>query len=317
MSRQPFIASILALCCAAAVQAETNTVTLDQSGALNEAEITQYDAGNVASVSQDGYANTVIVEQRTEGPPHTAQITQVGNENAVRIVQAEVHGSEATLYQQGNGNDFTVTQRAYVNTLDASAVGNGNVQVIEQLGFGDAVTRQFGNDNRIGVVQETYGQGGSADLTQTGERNELDVTQFGSRYYLGTTTFTQTGNDNVASVAHDGGFSTIDFAQTGDRNDAQISQGARDGTLSGQQLGNDNEVILEQSFDSPTLLVLQDGNANFADVLQASYEASADLSQIGNDNQATIRQITESLYGGDTAIVTQQGNGNVANLLQQ
>ncbi|WP_434456294.1 hypothetical protein JQR85_12040 [Stutzerimonas urumqiensis] len=331
-SRLPFSLSLslLASLSATGAHAENNDAYLQQYGADNVsatlqtgdgniAAVTQYGVLNQSQVLQTGVSNEVSVIQSEEGYQHVSQIEQQGDTNLIDLQQHMGSGSYATLYQEGTGNVFLIDQQYYANSLDAAAVGTGNRLEVMQFSYGSGETRQEGAGNRIGLRQEVYGYGGGAVLHQSGDRNQLDMTQIGGRYYTGTVYFDQVGADNQGRVRHGGGFNTFEFVQQGDRNSADITQLGRSSELHGRSEGDDNQVTLAQDFDGGAIDLLQQGDANLASVVQEAYYANASITQIGDANQASISQTMSDFLslGGDSATIIQQGNGNLANAVQQ
>ena len=308
-------------------QTGPNLATQLQQGTLNWSRVVQDGDNNLALTDQRGYAlqaqivqtgsqNQASVYQANLDYSSVAQIDQLGTANLVELVQQDGNGNYAVLHQRGAGNVQQVDQTFYVNSLDARSEGNDNLIEVVQNGGGSAQLSQLGNGNRLDILQESPAYGSSARVTQDGDFNQAAVTQIGGRYYTGEVRLVQRGDSNSADVTQWAGFSTVEYTQEGAGNELDARQGTRSGLISGSSVGNDNRVNISQGYDGPVLEIAQTGSANEIDVVQDAAYGTASISQTGDANVAVLNQLTEFAAPPSAAII-QNGTGNSTSITQR
>jgi hypothetical protein len=121
----------------------------------------------------------------------------------------------------------------------------------------------------------------------------------------------QIGDANVANVLQTGAHARVKVNQTGNRNEADITQrGSGTGYVASQQTGEGNFTRLQQDGNGQNVVdVTQDGNSNSAQSNQSSTSAvhnGARMTQIGNNNDMLLAQ-----SGSDNlALLSQEGADN-------
>jgi len=218
-------ASILALSIAAPALGQ-NISDVDQTGAGNNAGVTQSGDGNDSDVDQDGDSNTATVGQ--DGTDGVAGVLQTGNSNTTTIDQTSIEGF-IDVVQDGDSNIANVTQNDAsgndsigiqpTGTADPEArinqLGNGNDSSIDQTNVTGsfnliADNNQNGDDNISTITQGANGPGFTGTLRATvNQTNGADstVTQDannGSKNFNATVT----QDDSISVVTQTGNAST-------------------------------------------------------------------------------------------------------------
>lgn len=296
--------------------AGTNRAILNQSGTGSGNQVTDLlqvnDGGaeNLVETDQAGQ-NVRISSVAQRGTGNTASATQMGSDNTLTLLSQIGNFNNATTYQEGNGNEASISARGNFNLTEVTQLGtdgtasidirfgNSNDVFVTQYGgvLGDsneaAVDIRNGNNNLIEVSQDGSNL---ADLAVIGgSRNALDVQQVGSN----TVTVTITGNNNN-NWPTSPGFS-----------DAALT--IRDEVRGGNHAGNG--LVGEANFAQGDLF--QSGSGNLVDLnvsgnrnAFATYQHGSgntiDGTISGNQNQAVIAQ----LGSGAATTFTQAGNFN-------
>jgi hypothetical protein len=209
-------------------------------------------------------------------------------------------GNSATIEGDGDDNSVTLLQAGADNT---------------------ATLTQDGDDNEAYATQAT--DGGTMTLGQDGDNNSAYAAQVGS--ITATTTITQGGNDNNASVIQmrgaTDGVSIASIVQTGNANTASIlAQGTThaDGlkvTQSGSSVamlaayGDGNKATVTQSAASGWVNLYISGETNTVSVTQGA-DADAAIALAGNSNSLTMTQDGSGSFGS----VVVSGNTNALTL---
>jgi hypothetical protein len=126
--------------------------TLDISG--TDRSLYPTGSGNIADILQDGSSNQ-------------AYATQSGNLNRLRIEQRGSNNYVSST-QIGVGNTLDVTQTGLANTLLANQTGTGNSIVLTQAGGNSAILTETGDRNAINVQQIVGGPNISMNLVGSG-----------------------------------------------------------------------------------------------------------------------------------------------------
>jgi len=146
---------------------------VDQTGAANEADVTQSGSGTVyARAAQIGHGNFARVEQSGSGQ-NLITLDQNGNRNWAWTNQHSIGAilNGARLIQSGNDNDMKLVQDGSDNRALLTQEGDGNGMTVAQLGDGNrlAWTQQGSNLSDLQITQ-TGGteKSGQLSITQTG-----------------------------------------------------------------------------------------------------------------------------------------------------
>ena len=146
---------------------------VDQSGDLNEADVTQTGSGAAhVQATQSGRANFARIEQGGSGQ-NVLFLTQAGSGNwawSNQNAAGAIHNG-ARLSQIGNDNDLLLVQDGGDNRAVLTQEGNNNGMTVAQLGDGNrlAWTQQGNNLSDLQISQTGGSQkGGQLLITQTG-----------------------------------------------------------------------------------------------------------------------------------------------------
>src|SRR3546814_1406079 len=171
---------------------------------------------------------------------------------------------------------------------------------VDQNADADAIVSQSGAYNGSNVTQNA--NGASASFTQAGDPasggpgtgqgdNLSNITQNGAS----SATVNQLANNptdgfasNDSLILQNGDGSSAGVTQTGDNNDSDVVQGARNSAVVNQD-GDDNASIVSQAADN-IADVNQQGNLNSSDIQQSGDFLRASVDQIGDENESTITQ---------------------------
>ncbi|AXA64404.1 hypothetical protein [Pseudomonas oryzihabitans] len=294
-----------------------NRTTLEQRQAFGaQARIEQTSSGNGLQIVQQGSNQQIAVTQLEDGN-HFADLSQIGG-GAGNSLELEQRGNAASAYlhQAGDLNVYSVRQAGFGgNELRATATGDGNRLTVEQRSGGVAEVVQTGNGNAVQLTQSVSFAGGSATLRQQGADNSVQADQLTSRY-RSALALTQTGNANQATLSQRAGFSDITFSQQGNANELSATQTGLEARIAGTSAGDANQASFVQSGVRVEAEIQQQGNGNLASIIQDTVPdsfsgASAMISQTGDAHSAVIDQI------GSTARITQNGFGNQATIQQR
>ena len=279
------------------IEADDNLSTIWQTGAKNNATVTQlhdHGKGNYAGpgglleavVNQSGDNNDA--EQIQGGANQMgrslASIDQSGNNNIAFQHQLK-YENDAYIYQSGNGNEARQAQ-----DTDLPDVGSANYASINQSGNNNSADQQQqGWDNRVEAVQS-----GSGNISEQLQENNSWV----SKSYV-----MQSGNNNEAFQTSVGKLNDAYIEQHSNGNYAkqnQSSGGENDGYAPFNDAriyqlgGNGNEAIQNQDNMEGNVsnfaLIWQDGKNNFAQQDQWGGFNTSTISQVGNGNIANVMQ---------------------------
>lgn len=234
--------------------------------------------GNTADVNQEGAAFSSVI---SVGEENTAIVNQVGGVDAG-------NSNASAIDQDGDNNYANVNQE-----WEDIGSGGPNAASIVQGGTTDGLQ----GDNNTAFVDQT----GAANDAFIEQRDDFDDSSSDSDDNYGK--ITQDGFMNVAAIHQDDG-NSADIQQIGDMNEALIVQDD-DNFSTVQQFGVGNQAANYQG-DGNTSGILQEGDDNTALVLQ------------GVDLDFTTGQLGPTALGpsNNFSYVTQQGNGNMAEVAQ-
>ncbi len=340
-------AAALLLAASGSILANDHVAEVEQYGIGNIAEQTQSGVMQRSLIIQVGIENSVLTAQSgTSSESGQAGVAQVGTMNSAEIYQ--VNGSRpgmasADIYQAGTSNSATLEQHQYLDELAATAtlhqegdgnqvdarqtwvgndlgvvsIGQGNVVQVDQSGFSTADIQQNGTANRVRLEQVSSGFGGGfAVVEQNGTANQADIRQSSGRYPAADVSLRQVGTANVAQIETGDGHSTLDYRQQGTGNELDAYLAGHNSSLTGFSEGDYNLVVTSQGGDDNNLDIAQVGSENQIEAIQGMSPNDAWVSQAGDGNRAYLRQ---DRFTGDSASATivQNGNGNVASVIQQ
>lgn len=162
-------------------------------------------------------------------------ISQIGDSNDADVVQTAAN-AYAKITQNGDSNDADVAQTgAGTAYAEASQSGTGNFARVQQSGSGQNVlyAMQDGNNNWMWSSQNSTGAIFSgAQMTQTGNRNDMELYQDGSDNLA---LLTQDGNNNGMTAVQIGEGNRLTWTQDGNNlSDLQVTQTG--GSATGGQL---------------------------------------------------------------------------------
>ena len=198
-----------------ALSSYNSTVTINQNTGDNYSAVWQYGGDNNSiAIDQQGAANRTqiaqgfIYEDANYDFPHPIYNT---NNNGATINQVGTDNS-AKMFQLGDNNSFTLNQNGASNT-----VGGRGLSGLEAIrnGYFD----QGGNDNEFTGTQN---DGATLDdkSYQYGDSNDIDLIQNAGDVAL----IQQDGNSNNANNYQYGGGQSSSIIQTGDSNNASVTQ---------------------------------------------------------------------------------------------
>lgn len=250
-----------------------NTATVTETGDGNKATVTQTDNNDVEIV-QVGYIQTATATQ--EGT-NSGGIYQLNNGN----------NNEATLSQDGSGNEGWINQGMTEGYWTDYQTVNAN--------WNEATMTQSGNSN-FGSLEQYGGSdntnGNEANLTQNGNGNVSYGYQGWAYSGWGETPTTST----LSSFN-----STINISQIHDNNNGRVWQyGGTDNEVNISQEGNSNVASIAQGF------IYNDANYDFTHPVYNTLGNYAEVNQYGDGNSGKAFQL-----GNDNSFkLTQNGDGN-------
>lgn len=347
MTRMTPLAAALLLAASGSVLASEHIAEISQTGINNVAEQQQSGGLQRSYITQNGNENSAFTEQTGINDQESeASIDQVGSLNSATVYQIhgdrsgmasiEIHqtgdsssaqveqreylgelSSTATVHQEGTGNRLDATQTWVGNQLDAVSVGQDNVIHVDQSGFSTADLQQQGRDNLVQLQQVSFGIGGGfAVVDQDGTANQADIYQVSGRYPAGDVFLQQIGNANGAQIRSSDGHSVLEYRQQGVGNELNASFTGQGSSITGYSEGNYNFVDIAQAGDDNSLDIAQLGSENRIEADQSFHAHEGFISQTGQANQAFLTQETLSVSGHSASII-QNGNGNIANVIQR
>lgn len=234
-------AALLALAAAAPALADTPTVPPGNPCLKNNGNPCNGNNGNLGQQGNVHHEKVVI------GPPPPINITmpavtdrgvyisQIGDNNVASVVQTAPN-AYASIAQDGDSNDADTSQSGTgTGYIAATQTGDQNFARIQQWGSGQNVvyTTQSGTGNWLWSDQEALGAiYNGAELTQTGNYNDMELDQSGSDNLA---VLTQDGDNNGMTATQLGVGNRLVWTQQGDNlSDLQITQTG--GSFAGGQL---------------------------------------------------------------------------------
>lgn len=263
----------------------TSTVFQSNSGNLVDVNLAGAIAGAQSLIDQSGANNVANVTQFDDGsdiggvapPINDSTILQSGDGNSATLMQDTSTFqlfSASYIEQIGDNNSAVVTQYDDAQDSSIAQISDGNTAIVIQGDSLLALTDEsYGNSSSI--VQDGLG-GHYAEISQTGLLNTSEITQF--------------GENNTIYVAQLGDFNDSFASQDGVGHWAEISQSG-DGNLSELfQIGNGHEAYLVQLGNSNYSMIDQSGSGNWASVSQSSDNNTSIVIQSGANNTAQVSQ---------------------------
>lgn len=238
---------------------------------------------------------------------------------AFGAASAAMAANNATIYQNGFGNDSSIEQYANTNaTATVNTYGSFNDNVVVQQDTSSTtatINTNWGNNNDNYIHQKDV-TGSSADVYQAASFSTVVIEQGGTTSNVGGgcnwhgcwpgSPVTVDGNNLVAVVNQLSGWG----------HDAYIGQTGQNVTGTINQSGFNNQANIVQrgtGGDPDSAIITQSGASNKASVDQYGKALNASVLQQGNFNVATVTQRNS----GQNASVTQVGHYNKANVVQQ
>ncbi|WP_440965082.1 hypothetical protein ACL58G_02910 [Massilia sp. GER05] len=246
-------------------------------------------SGQTITVTQQGSGNTAAAEQVNTTPDAviysstTASITQIGNDNHV----GGPGGTSAGIFQ-----------------------------ILSPNGGARALVTQTGAGNNAGITQD--GRPGpnpppvTAVITQQGNGNDAAITQ--THAVSNNVSVDQNGSANLARLLQvNTGDASFHITQngTGNTTTAEHLRSSHGGPQVNQTGENNTVAIYADNLLGPGARITQDGSMNSANVLLIDTDVLLTLSQQGVGNV-----VNASESGTGYADISQNGNGNLANLTQ-
>lgn len=173
-----------------------NTATVNQTGMQNVATIEQFANDDTsATITAFGSYNDASINQQGNDNV-AATITAFGNMNDAVVVQTNVENSAATIFQAGDAGDATITQTGgHGGHPYYRGRGNGN-----HNGHGG----HGGGDNQQATINQYWGWGNVAWITQTGDDVDALINQSGFRNKAGIVQDGSGRDDLTASITQHG-----------------------------------------------------------------------------------------------------------------
>jgi hypothetical protein len=305
--------------------------TVLQDGDWNNSAVTQGGQDNEASVSQDGNYHASTVTQ--SGEDADATVTQTGNNQTSFVTQQDDAGASATV-RQGNGvagsafNTSRVTQNALNADADVTQEGSYNLSEVTQgrtagtafqTNGQQAVINQSGDDNKSYATQT--GSQGDLVVDQSGDFNTSTVVQSGFANESGDITMLTAGVDqqgsyNETTITQSGQLSSATALQTGDNNDAFITQSVNNAP---NPAGGPDPTVatarIEQSGDFNVSTINQFGG----DATQSARLMNATSIQAGMNNNSFISQtnsLVDASASANMVMATQNGDFGMSSIIQ-
>ena len=294
--------------------------------------IMQAGTDNVITADQLGRRQVAILTQNVEASNSTITTSQSGERNSINVSQ--INGNFSATVRQGanlNNADFalspspinpsiqiptnartlptTIRNNAEVTQGDANGAGRGSLVIQQRGDAGFARVTQKGGSLTPNSIDIFQNNNGGAEVMQNGNNNDIDIDQNGFQAAIaeqaqgtinGEITIQQGVNKlddtrNTAEVHQlkgDANIATVNQNFTNSKkNTAFISQS---GTRAAA--GTNSEVIINQSSQSSTAEVIQEEG--------------------GSNNDVTITQQNSQLRFGNEARVTQNGDNNEFDAIQ-
>ena len=311
---------------------DINKINISQSNTLANGSnmigaVQQLSAANILT----GAANTLSVVQNADGgidgaADHyigrlvQANTTGVGEDNVADILQTGGGTNRgnvlANLYQNGSGNRFGLIQTGQANQVGETIRAGG----VWQLGVDNGgYLIQDGESNLLEYLEQ-YGQGNTARMRQSGDRNavaSIDQDSVGFGQDGNTLEIVMSGVDNggsgsgfvgeflaLTSLRQTGVMQGI-FRQYGGANNARLTITAGAESKYGlTQDGDGNQAFVTIASAVPTQLAMRNETA----IYQNGSLNEAVHQILGDDNAASIFQRGRR----NVVAVTQNGTGNVA-----
>lgn len=264
---------------------------------------------------------------RQDGSGNTADLTQVGDRNAITQVHQTGDGNNATVSQDNTGSgargDFNLVHNI---RQDSAGHATGNTANIVQDGLRNgqpafALGSYAGMAGATERVVKQIGGGNDVDYLVTGNDNGFGFDQNGTNNSVGT--ITVTGNGNDLGVRQDGTTNILALGDiAGDDNDVGVLQiGTNRAEIKlwdplGINTSDDNDVWVDQNGTNTAATIAINGDLNLA-LLEQDGSNSADIAIKGDSNMIETRQGLYAGSGGtNSADIDVTGNSNMADLRQ-
>jgi hypothetical protein len=213
----------------------TDTSNVNQTGSNNHATVQQSGnaaaASNTSNITQNGNGHTANVYQTGNNGVQVTISQTSGNNDTATVYQTSVTTGSVTINQLSDGNQSTINQHngsnltAEVNTSGyGGASGSYNTANMDQTG-----------DHQFGRIEQSYGSGNLASITQAGSYDNGYITQYGlnNQAYINqngggvatnTAVIYQNGQSNYGATTQSGNGRNSTTNQTGNGNVANVSQ---------------------------------------------------------------------------------------------
>ena len=307
---------------------------LTQFGSNGSAKVTQADDGtglgnNTSTTSQYGAHNLAIVSQT--GYNNSSTVTSIKDLNSANIVQVG-HDNASTVHQSADTGSLALSgSEIGVAISPGGGTNQTSMTVVNQFGsYLSSTAKSDGASDFAFVRQGTPGGFDShlfswVDQTSAGSSNIAFVDQVGTGQF---SYFSQSGVGNQAGATSNGSNGlggALGIHQAGNGNYSLAHQTGSNGTINVVQ--NNNGALtrsIRPGLDTPPgdntslvnnySIINQDGMGNSALVTQTGDGNLADVDQFAGSS-GNVATISQSLDGG-VAAVTQFGAGNNALIVQ-
>lgn len=270
--------------------------TVEQIGDLNVISIQQTGANNNLNIDQGVMNRPDVIA--VLAPPSLGEAT-FSNNSTVTQKTGGSSGNDAYIYQGGssvdNGNSVTVKQYSVgLNQVYTVQYGENNSGSISQ-GMDEAgvtgnigVNAQLGNENTSRIDQKSSNNAFAATLSH-GLSNQAYITQSGNS---NAGIVIQANVDPCQDISGMIDNQSLDGNYGGPVNE-NVARLNQSGSWNGGgvlQTGNHNDATMTQSGASPNLgIVYQTGEWNVAEMSQTGFNVGI-IRQMGGENNATVSQ---------------------------
>jgi hypothetical protein len=307
-------------------------------------------AGSLAVLARSSGAAPSQIRQDGDlsgGAQNVTRLAITGDFNQFGVTQLGVDNSVAESIT-GSGNSFGTYQQGEHNQIASGGIaGDGNDLGIRQLGSSNiatAVLNWSSSDNEVGIGQ--IGDSNTADLAMKGDHGLVGISQDGRGHVASIDTVgdrnvilamqvnagrTSSVGDSLTVSVNGDGNNGLDGISAAAFSGAALEASLQAPALSRALLVTPDATLLVASLDSGLTLVpgmlaqLGEGDrmdisvgasrasdGNFFAVLQSGSGQSVTARVNGNANQFAVVQVNDD----DTAVVSQDGDNNVAGIIQ-
>jgi len=277
-------------------------VTQTGNSLVKITQVTNKELSHVATAEQSGGNNNTIIVSQTNEASNGSGINktaakQAGYNNVIKQTQTSVNysyaGMEFIASQIGNGNNAVQESGKENADFDIFQNGTGNDALQRAIGVKTGVLegdiKQIGNFNKGTQLfhgQQVRNDGGVIDQNGTSNtaKQEFDVN--GSIWW-----------DNGSNSPN----SRANIVQRSNNNYAYQSQVGQGSYQNAVQTGSTNEIRMWSNGNYNEAYSKQDGNNGDIRI---------------NQKQENMGPATESSFDGNHTMVSQNGNGSSANIMQ-